>query len=217
MTEEAVNKHKQEQEYAKFCKQAITKTSVKYINALNKLNPKFKHHVTRYYTECTSFDFKKCTAKEALPSINVIQATNKCVEEINFAGATWLTDELLVPILRNNVMIRKLNLSSCDALTGQSLREASNHCLNLTHVNLSNCLWLDKKSFDRFLRRSKFVRDLDVSGCAGMEPSAIMRVITSRCSFHLETIRLPSTFSSSPSSLSSLLADNDFGWSITVT
>jgi len=65
-----------------------------------------------------------------------------------FPFCTWLTDELLQPVVENNLLLERLDISGCNSLTDTLLLRVSVCLTRLTHLNLSHCLWVSGASID---------------------------------------------------------------------
>jgi len=65
-----------------------------------------------------------------------------------FSSCTWLTDELLRPVLQSNKLIERLDISDCTNLTTSSLQTVAVSLGNLTHLVLEGCSWVTGLSID---------------------------------------------------------------------
>jgi len=65
-----------------------------------------------------------------------------------FPFCTWLTDELLQPVVENNLLLERLDISGCNSLTDTLLLRVSVCLTRLTHLTLSHCPWVSGASID---------------------------------------------------------------------
>jgi len=73
-------------------------------------------------------------------------ATN--LRTLNLSRCSWVTDQLLRPILRNNNRLTSTDLSFCDGLTEGFLQILSVQCPNISCLNLRECKWVAPDALD---------------------------------------------------------------------
>merc|ERR1712212_281644 len=65
-----------------------------------------------------------------------------------FPFCTWLTDALLQPVVEQNLLLERLDISGCNSLTDTLLLRVSVCLTRLTHLTLSHCPWVSGASID---------------------------------------------------------------------
>lgn len=96
------------------------------------------------------------------------------IEVLNFARCSWLTDDLLIPLLeKNSKSLVEINISNCDGLTVKSMQPIIIGSKNLKKLNLSKCFWLTVGCLEAFVfHHSHVIEEFDLSGC---------NMLTERC------------------------------------
>ncbi|KAH8377526.1 hypothetical protein KR093_005803 [Drosophila rubida] len=91
------------------------------------------------------------------------------LEQLHLARCTWLTDELLLPLLNNNKQrLSAVNLNECVNITALSLQPIIVQCKELRVLKLSKCQWLTTGAVDALtLHQSKLV-EFDISHCGAI-------------------------------------------------
>jgi len=67
---------------------------------------------------------------------------------VSFVNATWLTDDLLKPVVEVNLLLERVDLSGCTSLSDASLQRVSVCLTRLTHLCLSQCSWVSGSSIE---------------------------------------------------------------------
>jgi len=65
-----------------------------------------------------------------------------------FSFCTWLTDALLQPVVEQNLLLERLDISGCTSLTDTLLLRVSVCLTRLTHLTLSHCPWVSGASIE---------------------------------------------------------------------
>lgn len=113
---------------------------------------------------CVSKDFQRYIDRELakkkviqLPSqdkriINAFRVLcDKCcsVEKLNLSRSSWLTNELLLPMLaKNTETLQSLSLNYCENLSSTALQPVIIECKKLRKLSLQNSLWLTGEHFN---------------------------------------------------------------------
>ena len=75
-------------------------------------------------------------------------ATN--LRTLNTSGCTWMTDELLGTVLRNNQKINDLDLSQTSRCSPLAFQILTVSCPQITKLVLRDCTWVDQSSLSYF-------------------------------------------------------------------
>ena len=101
------------------------------------------------------------------------------VEEINFEGATHISEAALANIGRYCPQLKLLNLAGCHQLTGETVQAIADQCKLLAYVNLSDCKCIDGAGVAYLLEKTTNMHALCLSALplldAGLE-MAFMRL-----------------------------------------
>lgn len=104
--------------------------------------------------------------ERVIEPLKVLGTLCQNLEVINFARCSWITDDLLIPLLeKNSKTLIEINLSSCDNITQKSLQPIIIESKKLKKLNLSKCFWLTVGSLEAFVFHHSHVMELDLSYC----------------------------------------------------
>lgn len=87
-----------------------------------------------------------------------------------------LTDSILSLALKNNNMLKHLDVSNCSGLSDHSLQSLSVSCLEITHLSLQNCVWLSPEAITNVALHCIKLKSLDLSGCWHVTDAAIITI-----------------------------------------
>lgn len=105
--------------------------------------------------------------------VRVLGTLCKSLTLLNFARCSWLTDDLLIPLLESNSKtLVEINLSGCENLTEKSIQPIIIESKKLRKLNLSKCFWLTVGCLETFVFHHWHVEYLDLSNC---------NMLTERC------------------------------------
>jgi len=119
------------------------------------------HTSNNFRTIVRSFLSKNKTIS-VRPSSNInsqkfkfLTETSTNLRRLEMPKCTWLTDEILKPVLRANNSINIVDLSSCNNLSEGVFQILSVQCIHITHLNLRSCTWVSPESLDYFVYQKK--------------------------------------------------------------
>lgn len=114
----------------------------------------------------------------------------RTLQVLSLAHCDQLTDEGLVPLVQTLPLLRALDLTFCSLSTNLLLTVLALRCVTLEVVNVSNCSRFTDRGLEDFARIATRVRklqqmidtdielELDLSRCAGLSQTAILRLAT---------------------------------------
>lgn len=107
-----------------------------------------------------------------LEPFKVLASLCEKVETLNVARCTWMTDDLLLPMIeKNSNSLILINISGCE-VTEKSLQPVIIGSKRLRRLNMSKCFWLTVGTVEAFVFHHTHVEELDLSGC---------HMLTERC------------------------------------
>lgn len=92
---------------------------------------------------------------------------NNCIKLkiLNLAKCLWLTDDLLIPLLKNNKNLKFVNLNECTSVSAIALQPIIIDCRELKVLKLSKCQWLTAGAVDAFTLHQCNLEEFDISYC----------------------------------------------------
>lgn len=154
-------------------------------NALNKIPIYMKHLEKIDLTRCTGVTDQMLNELVknldliylnlyALPYLNcdflreISKKENSRMEFLDLCGNTIITDDLLIPALKNLRNLKYLNLSWCTSITDKSIEVLAANSYHLELLSVHGLIGITEKSLDS-LYENKLIRKtlttLDVHGC----------------------------------------------------
>ncbi|XP_017851539.2 F-box/LRR-repeat protein 15 [Drosophila busckii] len=108
-------------------------------------------------------------SKNIAQCFKVVARCCQRLEQLHLARCKWLTDRLLLPLLKNNKeRLSSVNLNECVNITALSLQPIIVECKQLRVLKLSKCHWLTTGAVDALtLHQSKLV-EFDISNCGAI-------------------------------------------------
>lgn len=67
---------------------------------------------------------------------------------LSLSGCSWMTDQLLMPVLKNNSRLNCIDLSQCNGCTEGILQILTVQCPYITHLVLRQCKWVVPDALD---------------------------------------------------------------------
>jgi len=68
---------------------------------------------------------------------------------LRLSNCTWLSDDILKPVLKNNHKLEEFDISNCNkCCTVSVLQLLTVNCPNVTNLILMGCRWVDSESLD---------------------------------------------------------------------
>ncbi|GFO16035.1 F-box/lrr-repeat protein 15-like [Plakobranchus ocellatus] len=101
-----------------------------------------------------------------------------CLRTLCLRGAkSWLTSEILLPVIAANSRLEKVDLTNCLALSGAVVYSLGVNCKNLRHLCLENCVWLVLDNFLSFMLEKGKLEFLDLSGCWNLDDDLLVQLV----------------------------------------
>lgn len=111
----------------------------------------------------------------------------------------WITDKLLIPVMRNWRRLCVIDLRNCDKLSNMSVDVLAATCSQLTSINLSGCGWVHGSSFAKLVSNNEHLRSVYIRKCKSLDDTAVE--LMAKCLQHLELLDISEISNLSDSSL----------------
>ena len=114
---------------------------------LMNVNTRLRQTITAFLRENKILIVKPMTHIEPI-SFKLLTDDSSNLRYINLFNCSWVTDDLLEPVLRYNKKLNQIDLSYCHGLTEGILQVLTVQCLFVTQLSLVNCLWLTPQALE---------------------------------------------------------------------
>ena len=101
-----------------------------------------------------------------------------CLRTLCLRGAkSWLTSDILLPVIASNSRLEKIDLTGCLALSGAVVYSIGINCKGLRHLCLENCVGLVLDNFLSFMQDRSCLEFLDLSGCWNLDDDLVVQLV----------------------------------------
>ncbi|RUS77701.1 hypothetical protein EGW08_014537 [Elysia chlorotica] len=101
-----------------------------------------------------------------------------CLRTLCVRGAkSWLTSDILLPVIASNPRLEKIDLTGCLAVSGAVIYSVGVNCKNLRHLCLENCVGLLLDNFLSFMQGTNALEFLDLSGCWNLDDDLVVQLV----------------------------------------
>ena len=70
------------------------------------------------------------------------------LRHLDLSGCSWITDDIIRPVLRNNPKLNSLDLSNCNNCTEGVLHTITMMCTKIERLMLRGCTWVNKSGLE---------------------------------------------------------------------
>ena len=101
-----------------------------------------------------------------------------CLRTLCLRGAkSWLTSDILLPVIAANSRLEKIDLTGCLALSGVVVYSIGVNCKSLRHLCLENCVGLVLDNFLSLMQDQSCLEFLDLSGCWNLDDDLVVQLV----------------------------------------
>ena len=110
-----------------------------------------------------------------------ILTQDRCnLQTLNLRNAKdWLSDQIFMPLLRNNRRLQLLDLTNVTSLSNSSIQVLAVNCLDLRTLILRECHWLSAEGLTVIALNCRELQSLDITGCWNVNDEAITVLVMS--------------------------------------
>lgn len=146
--------------------------SLKDLFSLRCVSFDMKNLVDEFFTTAESFDF---TANNTSKAFTIsTQYNNGRIQKLVLSQCkNWITEPLLIPVLKKNNRLSELDLSDCSTLREETLKTLTSCCKQLRKVSFSSCSLITKDSFLDFVQKCSELEEIDVERCWSIDDVCI--------------------------------------------
>ncbi|KAK9238370.1 hypothetical protein V1525DRAFT_401384 [Lipomyces kononenkoae] len=129
--------------------------------------------ITRSGMYVKDLNLRGCIYLDIFESLGIAKSLSNLLF-ISLEGSRKFDHNALTQLIKNNSSLTHADFSSLMTLTNASCFTISSSCPNLVSLDVSWCPYCDANGLIDILRSCKFLRDLRVSGCKGVEDESFM-------------------------------------------
>lgn len=110
-----------------------------------------------------------------------ILTENRCnLQTLNLVNAKdWLSDQIFIPLLKNNPRLQLVDLTNVTSLTNSSMQVLAVNCLDLRTLILRECHWLSAEGLTVIALNCRELQSVDLTGCWNVNDDAITVLVMS--------------------------------------
>lgn len=162
------------------CKRILQYLTIKEVHRLKCVSKNFKTIIELYMDfYCQALDFSIVAHKKNFNENIFLQIVNdkSNIRQLDCKNCkSWLKDEHIVPLLRNNSGLNYLSVTDCYGLTHQTFECISQYSHNLKWLDFSLCRDLSAESLKMIASNLHRLEGLNVSGCWQLNDDCIEEI-----------------------------------------
>lgn len=180
-TDDASEKH--EEEELTFLEIPWEDVIFKYIMPCLPLQTKFQMRrvskqclemMTLYFSISRTVNTCRIANKMTAGALSIMTKNNTGLHDLVLRNSKdWLTDPVLIPVLKQNQKLQRLDISNCSFVTNSSLQVLGVNCKNVRTVCLTDCHWVSVEGLTVLAFHCVNIESLDLTGCWGITDEAI--------------------------------------------
>ncbi|XP_022101499.1 F-box/LRR-repeat protein 15-like [Acanthaster planci] len=133
---------------------------------LRSLSRDFCDLVQSYFQHQISFDLTGITHRVTVDAFKIATNDTKNLQKLVVTSCkSWLTDALLVPIIKRNWRLRYIDLSGCSGLSCLTINMIGGACPELRTILLRECHWISSSVIEGLTMKCKNLERVDLTGC----------------------------------------------------
>ncbi|CAH0393691.1 unnamed protein product [Bemisia tabaci] len=151
----------------------FSKLSLKDYFNLRCLSKAYKELVDCYFQQLKTLDLSnyKNFSEDAFRILNLNCTHLTCIQ---LKSCPWITNELLIPLFKNNKNIVSLNLSHCENLTAACLQPVIVSCKELKDLDLSGNHWLTNGCLEALIFHHTNLCSLNLADCSQISDQSVI-------------------------------------------
>ena len=122
--------------------------------------------VAEFFTTAKKIDLTYVPPKFGVKAFQIISKDAYNVRELIVRNSKdWMTDDVLVPVIKNNTYLEKVDLTNCTSLNHLSVVNLIG-CNELRELYFRECVWLSPQSLMQLICvRGSTLDRIDLTGC----------------------------------------------------
>ncbi|KAL4240990.1 F-box/LRR-repeat protein 15 [Mactra antiquata] len=134
-----------------------------------------------YFSQTKEINIARIAGKVTPKAFQILTCDNESLIRLNLRNSKdWLTDELLIPVLKCNPKLQLLDLTNCTSVTNAVLQTTASFCTGIQKLLLRDCVWLSPEGVTVLGLYCKNLDTIDFSGCWNVNDESLT-VLVSGC------------------------------------
>lgn len=147
------------------------------------------HMIKEYFSQTKAINIARIGGKVTANAFHILTDENTNLVHLNLRNSkAWLTDDLLIPVLKCNPRLQSLDLTNCTSVSNVVLQCVAVSCLGLKKLILRDCVWLSPEGVTVIGLYCKDLDTVDFTGCWNVNDESLS-VLVSSCP-QLKSIQL---------------------------
>ncbi|XP_062594412.1 F-box/LRR-repeat protein 15-like [Saccostrea cucullata] len=148
---------------------------------MRRVSKQWLEMVTLYFSVNKTVNTCRIANKMTVGALSIMTRNNSSLQDLVLRNSKdWLTDPVLMPVLKQNPKLQRLDISNCSFVTNSSLQVLGVNCQNVRVVSLSECHWVSVDGLTVLAMQCVNLESLDLTGCWGVNDEAIT-LLAVRC------------------------------------
>lgn len=141
---------------------------------LRRVSKQCLEMITLYFSVSRAVNTCRIANKMTAGALSIMTKDNVGLHDLVLRNSKdWLTDSVLIPVLKRNQKLQRLDISNCSFVTNSSLQVLGVNCQNVRTVCLTDCHWVSVEGLTVLAFHCVNIESLDLTGCWGINDEAI--------------------------------------------
>lgn len=136
--------------------------------------------IKEYFSKTKDINIARIGGKVTADAFHILTHENTNLVRLNLRNSkAWLTDALLIPVLKCNSRLQLLDLTNCTSVTNAVLQCVAVNCSGLRKLILRDCVWLSPEGVTVIGLYCKDLETIDFTGCWNVNDESLSVLINS--------------------------------------
>jgi hypothetical protein len=136
--------------------------------------------IKEYFSQSKEINIARIAGKVTAKAFHILTDENTNLLRLNLRNSKgWLSDELLIPVLKCNPKLQLLDLTNCTSVSNAVLQCAAVHCPGLKKLMLRDCVWLSPEGVTVIGLYCKDLETIDFNGCWNVNDESLSVLVSS--------------------------------------
>lgn len=141
---------------------------------LRRVSKQCLEMVTLYFSISHTVNTCRIANKMTAGAFSIMTKNNTSLQDLVLRNSKdWLSDAVLMPVLKQSSRLQRLDISNCTVMTNTSLQVLGVNCQNVKRLSLSECHWVSADGLTVLAMQCVNLESLDLTGCWGVNDEAI--------------------------------------------
>ena len=142
---------------------------------LRQVNSQYKQCVEEYFSQCHKVNLCRVSVRFTITAFNILTKDNSQIRTLILRNSkSWLSDDLLIPVLKNNNKLQKIDLTNCTSLSNRSIQGMASNCPDLRELLLRDCHSLSLEGLTAIAFNCSKLEKVDLTACWEVNDEAVI-------------------------------------------